>query len=146
MVAFEAAPADPAASAGRPVVLCVDDERPVLAALTRALRREPYELVTTEDPEEALERIRSGSVRLILADYRMRVMSGTSLLQMVKASSPSTIRIMLTGYPEDAWIRAAADNGLMRVCTKPWDDDELKRLIREQIRESGPSAALPGNE
>src|SRR5437868_13772349 len=81
MVASEQAAVDRGASPGKPVVLCVDDERPVLAALTRALRREPYELVTTEDPEEALERIRSGAVSVILADYRMRVMGGTSLLQ-----------------------------------------------------------------
>lgn len=146
MVASEQAPVEPGMSPAKPVVLCVDDERPVLAALTRALRREPYELVTTEDPEEALERIRGGSVSVILADYRMRVMSGTSLLQMVKASSPSTVRILLTGYPQDAWIRAAADNGLMRVATKPWDDNELKRLIREQIREWEQSVDLSGSE
>jgi CheY-like chemotaxis protein len=73
-------------------------------------------------------------VSLIVADYRMPAMSGTSLLQMAKASSPSTIRIMLTGYPQDGWLRAAEENGLMRVCTKPWDDREFKQLIRAQLR------------
>jgi hypothetical protein len=46
---------------------------------------------------------------------------------------------MLTGYPQDGWIRAAEENGLMRVCTKPWDDAALKRLIREEIDVNGPS-------
>src|SRR5262245_36971929 len=115
----------------RPVVLCVDDEKPILSALTRLLQREPYELVTTDNPEEALDRIRSGDVSLVVADYRMPGISGTSLLQVVKATSPSTVRIMLTGYPRDAWIRSAEENGLMRVLTKPWDDAQLKKLIRE---------------
>jgi len=122
-----------ATRARRPVVLCVDDEKPILSALTRLLHREPYDLVTTDDPEEALDRIRLGGVSLVLADYRMPGMSGTSFLQVIKAASPSTVRIMLTGYPRDAWIRAAEENGLMRVCTKPWDDADLKQLIRDEL-------------
>jgi len=120
----------------RPVVLCVDDEPPILAALTRLLQREPYELVTTDDPEKALARVRSGDVSLVVADYRMPGISGTSLLQVIKAALPSTIRIMLTGYPRDGWIRAAEENGLMRVCTKPWDDAELKQLIRDELAQA----------
>lgn len=121
----------------RPVVLCIDDEKPVLSALTRLLRREPYEVLTTDDPEQALDRVRSGGVSLVVADYRMPGMSGTSLLQVIKAASPSTIRVMLTGYPEDGWIRAAEENGLMRVCTKPWDDGEFKQILRDELRRGG---------
>jgi len=117
----------------RPLVLCIDDEKPILSALARLLRREPYDLVTTDDPEVALDRIRAGEVNLIVADYRMPLISGTSLLQVAKATSPSTARIMLTGYPSDGWIRAAEENGLMRVCTKPWDDTELRKIIREEL-------------
>jgi len=137
MVAAEEEQVEAAPDEGRPVVLCVDDERPILAALARALRNEPYRVVTTDNPEEALDWIRSDSVRLILADYRMAAISGTSLLQMVKAASPDTIRVMLTGYPEDSWIRAAAENGLMQVWTKPWDDQTLRTWVRDLLRGQG---------
>lgn len=120
----------------RPVVLCVDDERPILAALVRTLRDEPYRVIATDDPEEALERVRSQSVRLILADYRMRLISGTSLLQMVKAASPSTIRVMLTAHADDSLVQTAAGNGLMDVWPKPWDDQRLRTLLRELIRDA----------
>ena len=121
----------------RPLVLCIDDEKAILSALARLLRREPYDLVTTDDPEVALDHIRAGDVSLVVADYRMPGISGTSLLQVAKASSPTTVRIMLTGYPQDSLIRAAAENGLMRVCTKPWDDVELRRIIREELALTG---------
>lgn len=117
----------------RPLVVCVDDEPPVLAALARLLRREPYDVHVTDDPEDALERVRGRAVSLLIADYRMPTISGTSLLQMVKAHAPHTIRLMLTGYPEDAWIRTAEEQGLMRVLTKPWDDAALKTLLREEL-------------
>ncbi len=144
MVASEAERVDAAPDEGRPVVLCVDDERPILAALARALRNEPYRVVTTDNPEVALDWIRSDSVHLIVADYRMSGISGTSLLQMVKAASPSTIRVMLTGYPEDAWIRAAEENGLMQVWTKPWDDQLLRIRLRDLLREQDDAGPSPG--
>ena len=126
--------------ARRPVVLCIDDEKPILSALARLLRREPYDVIITDDPDEALDRLRSGEVSLVLADYRMPKISGTSLLQVAKAASPATVRIMLTGYPSDGWIRAAEENGLMRVCTKPWDDGELRQIIRQELEAANPTA------
>jgi CheY-like chemotaxis protein len=126
--------------ARRPIVLCIDDEKPILSALARLLRREPYDVVTTDNPDEALDRIRAGDVSLIVADYRMPQISGTSLLQMAKAASPATVRIMLTGYPSDGWLRAAEENGLMRVCAKPWDDLELRQMIREELEAARPPA------
>jgi DNA-binding NtrC family response regulator len=137
MVAPELEPIEEVREADVPVVLCVDDERPILSALVRTLRHEPCRVVVTEDPEEALHLIRTGSVRLILADYRMAAMSGTSLLQVAKAASPSTIRVMLTGYPEDDWVRTAAENGLMEVWRKPWNDQDLRAMIRERLRPAG---------
>ncbi|HVR85073.1 MAG TPA: response regulator [Planctomycetota bacterium] len=138
MVARQTTPADPLASDRRPLVLCVDDETATLAALTRALRSEAYRFETTDDPELAIDWVRTRTVSLILADYHMRGLSGTSLLQMVKAASPGTIRILLTGSAQDPWIGVAEEKGLLRVFGKPWDDDALRKMIRDRL-ESGTS-------
>jgi DNA-binding NtrC family response regulator len=121
--------------AGRPLVVCVDDEPQILGALTRLLRREPYELRTTTDPEEALDWIRGGEVALLIADYRMPSMSGTTLLQIAKASSPHTARLMLTGYPGETLVIAAGEAGLMHLVGKPWDDQALKERIQKLLAE-----------
>jgi response regulator RpfG family c-di-GMP phosphodiesterase len=63
----------------------------------------------------------------------MPEMSGTSLLQVVKATSPRTARIMLTGYAGDPEVLAGEENQLMEICAKPWNDEELKRTIRERL-------------
>lgn len=136
-------------SKGRPFVLCVDDDRRVLAALRRALRTEPFHFGFTTDPEEALDCVRSRFVDLILVDYRMEGLSGTGLLQMVKAASPATLRVMLTGDPEDTWIRSAQEKGLMSVCGKPWKDSDLRDLIRGRLDsrrdEPGANPDLPAS-
>jgi CheY-like chemotaxis protein len=134
--------------AGRPLVVCVDDEAPVLAALSRVLRDEPYEFRTTTDPEEALDWVRSQAVSVIVADYRMPQMSGTTLLQLTKAASPRTARMMLTGYPGETLVLSAGEAGLMHLVAKPWDDGALKQKIRGLLsgreEEAGPWQDLGG--
>ena len=118
-----------------PLVVCVDDEPHILTALARALRQEPYETRTTTDPEEALDWVRTGNVALLLADYKMPRMSGTTLLHLVKASSPKTARMILTGYSGDSLVLAAGEMGLMDLVGKPWDDRELRKTIRRRLED-----------
>ena len=120
-------------STGRPLVVLVDDEPQILSAIARLLRAEPYELRTTTDPEEALEWVRTREVALLVADYRMPQMSGSTLLQLAKACSPGTVRMMLTGYPGETLVITVGEAGLMHLVGKPWDGDTLKRKIRDLL-------------
>jgi response regulator RpfG family c-di-GMP phosphodiesterase len=129
-----------ARASGPPLVVCVDDEPQILSALARLLRAEPYEFRTTVDPEEALEWVRTQEVAVLIADYRMPGMSGTTLLQIVKATSPRTERLMLTGYPGETLVIVAGETGLMHLVGKPWDDQVLKGKIRSLL---GPIDAEP---
>src|SRR5260221_4905941 len=119
-----------------PLVVCVDDEPQVLGALSRLLRREPYEFRTTSDPDEALEWIRTLEVALLVVDYRMPGMSGTTILQIAKATSPRTARLMLTGYPGETLVIAAGEAGLMHLVGKPWDDSAPKAKILGLLADS----------
>jgi len=123
------------------LVVCVDDEKRVLESLQRMLRAEPYGFLTTDDPAQALDWVRTGEVDLVISDFRMPEMSGTALLQIVKATSPRTGRILLTGYPADPGVLTGERDQLIRVCAKPWDDDGLKRTIRELLLSPGSKAS-----
>ena len=107
----------------------------VLAALRRLFRDESFDILSTSDPQEAFEWIRTRHVGALLADDRMPGMSGTTLFHLAKAHSPSTARIMLTGHAGEKIILHAREQGLFQVFAKPWDDQELKRTIRERLRE-----------
>jgi DNA-binding NtrC family response regulator len=119
----------------RHVVVLVDDDPEVLAALRRLLRDEDFDVLSTADPQEALEWIRTRDVGVLLADDRMPIMSGTSLFHLAKSASPKTARIMLTGHAGEGLIVHARREGLFVVFAKPWDDRELKRVIRNRLRE-----------
>jgi DNA-binding NtrC family response regulator len=118
----------------RQVVVLVDDDPQILSALGRALGDEEFELLSTNDPWEALEWIRTRDVGVLLADEHMPVLSGISLFQLAKTHSPTTARIMLTGFAGEGMVVHARKEGLFMVFAKPWDDRELKRVIRERLR------------
>src|SRR5690242_6242072 len=127
----------------RQLVVLVDDDPEILAALERVLRDEDFDVLSTADPQEALECIRTRDVGVLLADDRMPVMSGTSLFHLAKSSSPKTARIMLTGYAGEGLVVHARKQGLFLVFAKPWDDRELKRVIRDRLRERELEGMLP---
>jgi CheY-like chemotaxis protein len=124
------------AKLGRPIVLCVDDEVSVLNSLARLLRDEPYDLVTTNSPRQALECVKQRYVSVLISDQRMPTMQGTEILKATRESSPTTRRIMLTGYADmDAVAEAVNQAEIQRLIPKPWNDDQLKETIRSMLKD-----------
>jgi len=127
-----------AASAEAPseTLLLVDDEAGILNSLKRLLRREGYRILTTTDPTEGLQLLATNDVQVIISDQRMPEMSGTEFLRRVKQLHPDTIRMVLSGYTDLQSITDAINKGaIWRFLTKPWDDETLRKLVREAFRE-----------
>ncbi|MEK6531116.1 MAG: HD domain-containing phosphohydrolase [Deltaproteobacteria bacterium] len=115
-------------------VLFVDDERNILNSMQRVFRKEGYNVLTAESGAQGLEAIRDKRVSLVVSDHRMPLMDGVEFLSKVKDASPYTVRIILTGYADLKSIMAAVNSGeVFRYITKPWDDDELKAVVRGAI-------------
>lgn len=115
-------------------ILCVDDEKPILAALKRLLRRENFDLLTATSGEEGLNIMASRDVHLVISDHRMPQMSGISFLAKVRETYPDTIRILLTGYTEVDSIKASINEGhVYKFLLKPWNDDDLKQEIKKAL-------------
>jgi CheY-like chemotaxis protein len=128
-----------------PLVVCVDDDPAILSALRRLLRNEPYQILTTESPEEVLRWVEDRPVDLVLADQRMPGMRGTELLSAVTQRAPGTLFVILTGYPDTEIIVERTRHRIGRLLTKPWNDEDLKRTVRTLLGESPrhPRASTP---
>ncbi len=113
-------------------VLCVDDERQILSSLKRLLRKESYRVLTAITGEEGLNLLRENEVHLIMSDQRMPEMTGIKFLQQAKEINPHAIRIILSGYADVALIVDSINQGeIYRFLSKPWNDEELKTVIRQ---------------
>jgi CheY-like chemotaxis protein len=121
------------APAGRPVLLVVDDEPRILSALQRCLRREGYEIVAAETAAGALRILRERRVDALLTDHKMPGMSGLELIREVAEQWPGTARLLLTGWAAEIAPEEARRLGIRALVPKPWDDAELKALLREAL-------------
>ncbi|MDO9226571.1 MAG: response regulator [Pseudomonadota bacterium] len=116
-------------------LLLVDDEPNILTALQRALRRDGYRILATDDPLKGLEMLAGEPVDVILSDQRMPGMSGVEFLRRAKETHPETMRIVLSGYTDLQFITDAINEGaIYKFLTKPWDDEQLREQIREAFR------------
>ncbi len=119
----------------KPILLSVDDDREVLSAIERDLRRhysDGYRVLAANSGAEALETLRqvqrrSGSVALLLVDQRMPQMTGIEFLAQARTLYPEAVRVLLTAYADtDAAISAINEVGLQHYLMKPWDPPEEK--------------------
>lgn len=117
----------------KPVLLVVDDDAQVLAAVRRDLRsryRESYIIVSASSGEDALKTIlelksRGDSLAMIISDQRMPGMHGTEVLAQSREVYPVARRVLLTAYADiDAAIKAINHAQLDHYLSKPWAPPE----------------------
>ncbi|SFL14487.1 FAD-dependent oxidoreductase [Geodermatophilus ruber] len=117
----------------RPVLLAVDDDGPVLAAVERDLRAryaEHYRVLTASSGGQALDllrrlRLREEPVALLLVDQRMPGTCGVELLSASRPLHPEARRVLLTAYADtEAAIAAINDAGVQHYLRKPWHPPE----------------------
>jgi len=121
----------------RAKVLFVDDEENILKSLKRLLMDEEIDIFTANSGELGLEFLRNTpGVDLIVSDQRMPGLTGSEFLRQSRDIVPDALRIMLTGYADiNATIDAINKGGAYRYVSKPWDDDEMIRIIRDSVRQ-----------
>ena len=118
-------------------VLCVDDEANILKSLQRLLQDPSYKLLLANSGEEALTLLANNQVDLVLSDMRMPGINGAELMEQVANKYPITYRIILTGYADMSSAVAAVNLGkINRYMQKPWNNDELKTLIRDGLEQT----------
>jgi thioredoxin reductase (NADPH) len=136
-----------------PVILVVDDEPTVLAAVARDLRHgfgERYRIVRAGSGEEALEVLRElvrrgEQVALLVVDQRMPGLSGTDYLVRARELVPTAKRVLLTAYADtEAAIQAINEVDLDYYLLKPWDppEDKLFPVVRDLVGAWESGAAL----
>jgi len=95
-------------------ILCIDDEEPALLLRRRVLEKAGYRVFTALSGREGTERFRYQPTDVVIVDYWMAGMNGLDVAARIKAISPKTPVIMLSGFTTildeglgkvDLWLR-----------------------------------------
>ncbi|QQX90374.1 response regulator [Gluconobacter sphaericus] len=113
-------------------ILVVDDSRTMRDLVSRELRKDGYEVETSEDGVEALERISDFLPAVIITDLNMPRMDGLQLTRALRARSDTKYLpiIFLTTETGDDLRRAAREAGATGWIVKPFDGPKLLAAVR----------------
>lgn len=129
------------------LIVCVDDDESILAAVGRCLRREPtFEVRQTMNPSQVLEWVTNEDVAVLVSDYEMPEMTGAQLAGLVKRVRPETVRILLTGRRTlDTAIDGINQGEIFRFIGKPFEDKQLRQAVLDGVAKHEELAALSGD-
>jgi YesN/AraC family two-component response regulator len=118
-------------------LLVVDDDAGVREALAVALGTR-YEVRTAASGADALDALCTSPFELVLLDYRLPDLLGTSILQVIRRFSPTTPVLVITGVDSEEVTAAALREGASGCLRKPIDTWDLHARVAALLSPSRP--------
>lgn len=110
-------------------ILVVDDEEMLRNLLRKILVKEGYRVLTSSSAPEALEKLSSESIDLVISDVQMPEMDGFELLKALKKDYPQIGVIVMTAYGDAYTVRDALLLGADEYITKPFKSFEVVMVV-----------------
>jgi two-component system response regulator HydG len=117
-------------------ILIIDDDKDLCFVLKRFLSKHGFEVLEATSGRAALEILDSVEPNLILCDFRLEDMSGSSILRKIKEKNPSVPVIIITGYSNIKTAVEVMKLGAMDYVTKPLLPDEILLTIKKALSAS----------
>ena len=118
-----------------PGVLVVDDALTVRNTLQQLVEDAGFYVETARDGLDALDKLRDFTPRVVLTDLEMPNMNGVELTQSLRNREETKALpiIMITSRSQDKHRELAQQAGVDAYITKPYNEGELLKLIRQAV-------------
>jgi FixJ family two-component response regulator len=117
-------------------ILVVDDEDGIRELLVSELSRLGYKTIFAVNGEDALFKLSTEKVQVIITDMKMPKLGGIDLLKFVKSKSPESETIIITGHATVEDALSAMKNGAYDFVQKPFNIDELVALVEKAMEKN----------
>ena len=114
-------------------ILLVDDDREIVKSLGKLLELEGYKVYKAYDGMEALDRLMTEEIHLILLDVMMPKLNGLSALMKIREKNNIPI-IILSAKTEESDKVLGLSMGADDYVTKPYNTQELMARVKSQLR------------
>jgi len=126
-----------------PLVAIVDDDKSIRNATQDLLKAAGFSTATFEDAESFLGSASRAIASCVVADMRMRGMTGVKLYQELVAAGHAIPTIIIMAHPEELALAGAREAGITCCLIKPFTPDELLECVHEALAKSQPPRAIP---
>jgi diguanylate cyclase (GGDEF)-like protein len=129
-------------------ILIIDDDKDILQLLTLKLKKQNYIVIDASDGIEGLEKLKSESPDMVIADVMMPGMNGFEFCEEAsKYSSEKYIPIMImTAQDDQASVNKAYEKGATDFITKPINLAKLNHRVQFSLRTSETAKKLANRE
>jgi len=114
-------------------ILLVDDEEVILDTYSSLLSEKGYSVVTANSGRKALEKFSHQQIDLIVTDLAMMDEDGLTLLEKIKAHSPNTPVIILTGTTSKVIREFAFKLGVYAIIEKPCSNEIFLSCVNDSL-------------
>jgi two-component system response regulator RegA len=123
-------------------LLIVEDDRPFLTRLARAMEGRGFAVETAESVEEAVAKVRSRPPAYAVVDMRLGDGNGLDVVAAIREGREDARAVVLTGYGNIATAVTAVKLGAIDYLSKPADADDVFAAL---TRSTADRAAPPEN-
>ena len=123
------------------LVAIVDDDKSIRNATQDLLKAAGFSTATFEDAESFLGSASRASASCVVADMRMRGMTGVKLYQALVASGHAIPTVIITAHPEE--LTRAREAGITCCLIKPFAPEELLECVSEALAKSQTPRPIP---
>ena len=127
-------------------VLLIDDEVPWLEAMSLAMQKESYKIITAESGEAAIKTLQQKKPDIILSDVRMPVMNGFDLFEQVRRipKLKDVPFIFMSSLDDYDARKTAKELGADDYVEKPYDTEDVKHIVLDLLtRFKNKQASIP---
>ncbi|MCX7991194.1 MAG: sigma-54 dependent transcriptional regulator [Proteobacteria bacterium] len=125
-------------------IIIVDDDRSLREMLEIILKREDYDVIAFDSADSALDwlKINIEEVDVIISDIIMPKIDGISFLEKIKEINKEIPVIMITANTRVDYAIEALKRGAYDYVTKPFNNDELKIIIKNAVEKKNLESEL----
>lgn len=122
------------------IVMVVDDEPGIRSGVSRILSNFTvsypfmdddigFDVIEVETGEEAIEKVKSEHIDIVLLDNKLPGILGTDVLEFISNNKPEILVMMITSYASLELAVKATDHGAYDFIPKPFTPQELKSSL-----------------
>lgn len=112
-------------------ILVIDDEELIRGFIAETLRREHFDITTTDSGKKGVALCKDTNFDLVFTDMKMPDLTGIEVLKKIKEISPSTIIVVITGYGTIENAVEAMRLGAFNYLIKPFSLDTIEAVVEK---------------
>lgn len=122
---------------GVETVLVVDDEESIRDIVKYHLENQGYNVITSENGEEAINVLKEYKISLAITDLKMPKVDGYAVLDYIRKHCSFVPVIVLTGYIDVETAVTSMKKGAVDYISKPIKRDEFVDVVKNALRKKG---------